>query len=321
MSCQHYNRRQFLKQAVVTGLSATVLPWIDCIKTQTKEMQMKGSVPTITGLAIARGADDPTLLVREAIKAAGGIQKFISKGDIVIIKPNIGWSRTPEQAANTNPEIVETVIELCMEAGAKKVKVFDLPCNPTPRAYRMSGIETTAKKAGADIYFMDDRKFRDITIPMGEAVKSWRMYTEIFEADKLINIPILKHHSMARLTMGMKNNMGLIGGNRESIHTQFDQKLVDLCTVIKPHLTIMDAYRVLTANGPNSGTPDDVVLAKHVIVGTDPIAVDSYGVQLFGTITNQPLTAHDIEYIRLGNLAGLGEIDLSKISVNEIDLS
>jgi uncharacterized protein (DUF362 family) len=185
----------------------------------------------------------------------------------------------------------------------------------------MSGIEAAAGQAGAEVAFVDDRKFKEIAIPQGEAVKSWKMYTEAFDADVLINVPILKHHSMARVTMGMKNLMGLLGGNRESIHIHFDQKLADINTVIRPHLTVIDAYRVLKAHGPNSGTPEDVDLTRHVIAGVDPIAVDSYGAQLFGEVTGSGLTGADIGHICIGHEMGLGEINLEKVKQQHIDVA
>jgi uncharacterized protein (DUF362 family) len=185
----------------------------------------------------------------------------------------------------------------------------------------MSGIADAAGRAGADVAFVDDRKFKDIAIPEGEAVKSWKMYTEAFEADVLINVPILKHHSMARVTMGMKNLMGLLGGNRESIHVHFDQKLADINTVIRPHLTVIDAFRVLKAHGPNSGTPEDVELVRQIIAGADPVAVDSYGARLFGEVTGTGLSGEEVGYIRVGHEMGLGEIDLNKVAQQHVEVA
>jgi uncharacterized protein (DUF362 family) len=319
------DRRSFLKGLAVAGLAVTcpnLAGYGDEDKAETVTRSMARPKPGENpGLAIARGSDDPGRLVTAAIDNLGGMKQFVSTGDIVVVKPNIGWSRTPEQAANTNPQVVEAIVRMCLDAGAKKVKVFDLPCNPARRTYSMSGIEAAASRAGAEVTYMDDRKFKDITIPQGEAVKSWKMYTEAFDADVLINVPILKHHSMARVTMGMKNLMGLLGGNRASIHVHFDQKLADISTVIRPHLTIVDAVRVLKAHGPNSGTPNDVALVKHVIAGADPIAVDSYGARLFGEVTGTALAGTDVGYIRIGHEMGLGEIDLDKVAQQHIDVA
>ena len=328
MSGKRLDRRDFLRNMALAGASVACLDLAGCGKEgggdtagEAAGYAMKGRFEKDVGLAVARGGDDPAGLVKAAMDAVGGMQRFVKTGDVVVVKPNIGWNRTPEQAANTNPYVVEAVVEMCVAAGAEKVKVFDSPCNPAGRTYKMSGIEEAAKRAGAEVLFMDERKFKDVSISGGVDLKSWNMYTEAFETDVLINVPILKHHSMARVTIGMKNLMGLLGGNRSAIHPGFDQKLADVNTVLVPHLTVVDAFRVLKAHGPNSGTPDDVDMTRQVIVGTDPVAVDSYSTELFGRVTGQELTGTDIGYIRIGHEMGLGEIDLSKVEIQEMDLA
>ena len=311
------NRRDFIKNATAAGIAFASFPLIGYSKTQNAQSSRPPSINEGAGrgLAIAKGSDDPKKLVEEAINAVGGMGQFVSKGDIVVVKPNIGWSRTPEQAANTNPDIVEEIVKLCLNAGAKKVKVFDRPCNPAPRTYQRSGIEAAVKRAGGDIHYVDERKFKEVKIPEGVLLKSWQVYIEALDADVLINVPIAKHHSTSRLTMAMKNLMGVLGGNRGDLHNQLGQKLADINTAIKPNLIILDAYRILTNHGPNSGTPDDVKLTKQVIVSTDPIAVDSYGATLFG------LTGQDLDYVKIGHEMGLGEMDLSKVSMEIIDVT
>ena len=328
MSGKKLDRRDFLRNMALAGASFACLDLAGCGKeggsdaaSRAAGYAMKGRFEKGAGIAVARGGDDPAALARAAVDAIGGMKRFVSAGDMVVVKPNIGWNRTPEQAANTNPFVVEAVVEMCLAAGARQVKVFDSPCNPATRTYKMSGIEEAARRAGADVIFMDERKFRDVSIPGGVDLKSWNMYTEAFETDVLINVPILKHHSMARVTMGMKNLMGLLGGNRSAIHPGFDQKLADINTVLVPHLTILDAFRVLKAHGPNSGTPDDVEMARQVIVGTDPVAVDSYGAALFGRVTGRDLAGADLGYVRIGHEMGLGEMDLGKVEVKEIDIT
>jgi uncharacterized protein (DUF362 family) len=320
-----FDRRAFLKSLAAAGLAAACPGLAGCGKEERAEPAVRSMTPRAApedlGLAVARGGDDPRKLVTAAVENLGGMGRFVSNGDVVVVKPNIGWSRTPEQAANTNPQVVEAIVEMCFGAGAKQVKVFDLPCNPARRTYSMSGIADAAGRAGADVSFVDDRKFKDVVIPEGEAVNSWKMYTEAFDADVLINVPILKHHSMARVTIGMKNLMGLLGGNRESIHVHFDQKLADINTVIRPHLTVIDAFRVLKAHGPNSGTPRDVELVRQVIAGTDPVAVDSYGARLFGQVTGTGLVGGDVGYIRIGHEMGLGEVDLDKVAQQYIEVA
>jgi len=253
-------------------------------------------------------------IVQAAVDALGGINRFISKGDVVVIKPNIGWDRTPEQAANTNPEVVATLVKMCLEANAKKVKVFDRTCDDPRRCYVQSGIEAAAKAAGAEVSHIDDRRFRDVSIPNGSAIKSWPIYIDVLEADKLINVPIAKHHGLGKLTMSLKNWMGVMGEQRGRVHQKLDTTLVDLATVIKPCLTVLDAVRILTARGPKGGNLDDVKRLDTVIAGIDQVAIDSYGTTLFG------YTGEYLGCVKEGASRGLGKMDLAKLNIRKIEI-
>lgn len=299
------DRRKFLKLAALTGAGLSMPGGLDALA-EAAEQAMRPD------LVVAHGAS-PELIVKAAIDAMGGIRKFISRGDVVVIKPNIGWDRTPEQAGNTNPEVVAAVVKLCFEAGAKKVKVFDRPVNDPRRCYVQSGIAPAASALGASVDYVDERKFKDMAIN-GEALKSWPLYTDIFEADKVINIPIAKHHGLAKLTMSMKNWMGVMGGLRRQIHQRLDESLVDLSMKIKPTLTVLDAVRILTANGPQGGSLADVKKLDTVIVGFDPVAIDSYGATLFG------MKGSDLGYVTLGHKLGLGQMDLAKQRIKKIQV-
>ena len=299
------NRRDFLKSAVITGAALTIPAGLDPFL-KTMDAAEK------TDLAVVHGTP-PAKITRAAVDSLGGMKRFISRGDVVVIKPNIGWDRTPEYAANTNPEVVATVVKLCFEAGAKRVKVFDHPVSDPRRTYKQSGIADAATAMGATVSFMDDRKFKDMQIK-GLTLKSWPLYTEVFEADKVINLPIAKTHGIAKLTLGMKNWMGVMGGSRGRIHQRIDESLVDLAMFIKPALTILDAVRILTDNGPQGGNLADVKQLNMVIAGTDIVAVDAFGTTLFGM---KP--AH-MACIRLGHQARLGSMDLAKMKIKRINL-
>jgi len=263
-------------------------------------------------LAVVHGPA-PDRIVRAAVDALGGIRRFIAKGDVVVVKPNIGWDRKPEQAATTNPEVVATLVRLCLEAGAAKVKVFDRTCNDPRRCYVQSGIEAAARAAGAEVSFVDERRFREVKIPGGVAVQSWPIYIDLLEADKVISAPIAKHHGLARLTLAHKNWMGVMGENRGRIHQRLDVTLVDISTVIRPSLVLLDAVRVLTANGPQGGSLGDVKRLDTVIAGTDPVAIDAYGATLFG------LTGADLGCVREGARRGLGVMDLGRLTIRKLE--
>jgi len=295
------NRREFLKITAMAG-AGVMLPY---------ELQtLAAAIPP--DMVIAHGAL-PQKVTQTAIEAMGGMKRFINKGDIVVVKPNIGWDRTPEYAANTNPVVVATLVRLCLEAGAKKVKVFDNPVNDARRCYVQSGIADAARRAGAEVSFTDERRFKDVAIN-GQALKTWPLYTDILEADKIINVPIAKTHGLTKLTLGFKNWMGVMGGRRGRIHFSIDEKLVDVARVIKPTLTVLDAVHILTAGGPQGGDVRDVKTLGIVAASIDPVAVDAFGATLFG------LTGGDIGYVKLGHEAGLGTMDFQKLKIKKITI-
>jgi uncharacterized protein (DUF362 family) len=299
-------RREFLKYASIVGCGLLLGERLDLITTVEAAERHD--------LVVARGVGkSPSLIVKSAVEAFGGMKRFISKGDVVVIKPNIAWDRTPEQAANTNPEIVAAIVKLCFDAGAKKVKVFDRSVNDPRRCYKQSGIADAASSVGAEVSFMDDRRFKDVSIK-GQVLASWPLYADALEADKIINIPIAKHHGLAKLTMSMKNWMGIMGGQRGRIHQKIGECLADICLVVKPTLTVLDAIRVLTTNGPQGGSLADVKRLDTVIVGINQVSIDSYGATLFG------MKGSDLSYVKAGAAAGLGVMDLSRLKIRRLNV-
>lgn len=260
-------------------------------------------------LSVVKGTD-PALVTAKAIDMLGGMSDFVSRGDVVLVKPNIGWDRTPEQAANTNPIVVATLVKQAYDAGAKKVKVFDYTCNSARRCYKKSGIAEAAKEAGADVSFVKDQKFKKHDIG-GEKLKEWPVYEEALEVDKIINVPIAKNHSLAGYTLAMKNLMGIIGGRRNLLHQKLSTNVVDLAAFFKPTLTVLDAVRVLTRNGPQGGNLNDVETRNTVAASSDQVAIDAFGATLFG------LTADELPHVGEAYARGLGEKDLSKVRVLE----
>lgn len=299
------NRRKFLKASVLTGMAVSIPGGMDLLLS-------KSDAAESPELAVVQGASAPAA-VKAAFDALGGVKKFIAGGDIVVLKPNIGWDRTPEYAANTNPEVVAAVVRLCIDAGAKKVKVFDRSCADERRSYKQSGIADAARAAGAEVSFVDDRKFKSMSLG-GHALKAWPLYRDVFEADKVINLPIAKVHGLSTVTLGMKNWMGVMGGNRGELHRKLDESLVDISMKIKPAVTILDAVRILTNNGPQGGDLRDVKRLNTVVAGIDQVSVDAYGASLFG------LKPRSIGHIAAAHKAGLGEIDLKKVRIKKIAL-
>lgn len=259
-------------------------------------------------VAVAEGKDYAAI-TRRAIAAVGGMRRFVKAGDIVVVKPNIGWDRSPEQGANTHPHVVRAVVEECLAAGAKKVKVFDNTCNDPRRCYSNSGIQAALKGLkGVDCKQIETERFKKISL-YGQFLAEWELYDEALSAQVFINVPVAKHHGLSKLTLGLKNVMGVMGGNRGYIHREIDVALADVNARLKSHLTIIDATRILTAHGPQGGNLSDVKILNKVIASKDIVAADAYATTLFG------LKPASIPVTVAAYKRGLGEMNLDRIKV------
>ena len=257
-------------------------------------------------MAIIQG-ENPAHLARQAVEELGGMRRFISSGDIVLVKPNIGWDRTPEQAANTNPEVVAEIVRESLNAGAKRVIVTDVSCNDPRRCFQRSGISAAAQQAGAEVILPDPSRFKEVDV-QGEVLRTWQILDPFLNVDKVINIPIAKHHSLTGTTLGMKNWFGMLGGQRNQLHQKIHESLVDLAVFVRPTLTIIDCYRILLRNGPTGGNLEDVVLKKTLVAGTNPVALDAYVAKSYWNIEVDALP-----YLKLAASRGLGTYDFEKV--------
>ena len=300
------DRRDFLKQVMLwsAGIS-TAIPSFQIVP----ELLAADEQPPLVSHAKGK---DYYALVAQVLEPLGTISKFVTTGDRVVIKPNMAWDRNPAQAANTHPQVVKALVELSLDAGAGKVMVFDRTCNEERRCYVNSGIQdamATVKDSRLKYYHPDSRKFVPVDIKRGKAVRRLEIYKDALEADTYINVPVAKHHSLSRLTLGLKNSMGVLGGNRGQMHQNIGQKLADLATVVKPKLTVIDATRVLLRNGPQGGDIDDVKILDTVIASADPVACDAYATTLFD------LQPEEISSTVAAYKLGLGEMDLTKMRI------
>jgi len=281
-------------------------------KTSTTAKPRSGrQAATACGLAVVTG-EQPDLITRKAVETLGGIERFVRSCDTVVVKPNIGWDRTAEQAGNTNPEVVAALVRLCRDAGARSVKVFDNTCNDARRTYIKSGIADAVKKAGGLVVYVSDWKFYPGEFPAGSPMAEWPIFRDAVECDCFINVPVAKHHGLTGLTLSMKNLMGVCGGARGRMHWGIDQKLADWTAFIKPDLTVIDSYRILLRHGPTGGSLDDVKQLNTVIAGVDPVLADAYAATLFD---RKP---EEIGYIKVAAQQGLGSADLKKANIKKI---
>jgi uncharacterized protein (DUF362 family) len=262
--------------------------------------------PSLPEMVVVQG-ESPEALVRRAVEALGGMRRFIARGDVVVVKPNIGWDRAPEQGANTNPALVAEVVRLCQDAGARTVIVTDMSCNDPRICFERSGIAAAARAAGAHVIVPDERRFKQVNLG-GEVLTTWPVLEPFLTADKIINVPIAKHHSLTGCTLGMKNFYGIIGGQRSRLHQRINESLVDLTAFARPTLTILDAYRVLMRGGPTGGSLADVEFKKTLIAGTDPVALDSYAAKAWWDLDYQRLP-----FLRIAQARGLGKMNFEEV--------
>ena len=252
-------------------------------------------------------------LVRKTFEAAGGISRFVPNASVVAVKPNLSWARAPQFAATTHPEVLKAVVELCQEAGAKEVRIVDHTIHDARQCFALSGAGMVAKETGADLVFPRSTLMREMKIG-GSRLDAWAVFTPVIESDVLINLPIAKHHSLSTLTLGMKNWIGAVGGNRWSLHQDIHQTIVDLAQFFKPTVTLIDAVRIMTANGPSGGSTADVVTKNTLILSNDPVAADAAGALLFG---RRP---EEIGFIRLAQKQGLGTYDAVRLEQKKVSV-
>ena len=269
--------------------------------------------PQFPDLTVVHGGA-PSAMVQRALQELGGMKRFVSRGDVVIVKPNIAWDRTPEQAANTNPEVVAELVRQCWSSGAKKVIVTDVSCNDPRRCFERSGIAAAARREGAEILLPTPEKFKEVDLS-GDLLQAWPVFLPFLEADKIINVPIAKHHSLTGCTLGMKNWYGILGGQRHRLHQRIHESLVDLADFMRPTLTLADSYRVLLRKGPTVGNLEDVLLKKTLVAGTDPVALDAFLAKAYWNLEPAALP-----YLKMAADRGLGSLQFEKLRTQVVAL-
>jgi uncharacterized protein (DUF362 family) len=301
--------KKLLKTATALSLGITAGRFADFSR-DARAAEQDGFI--IEGLGQTPGYDVKELTYK-TFEAAGGMQRFISKGDVVVIKPNISWARSPEMAASTHPQVLEAVVEQCQEAGAKKVRIADNTIHDARRCFALTGAGMVAKTTGAELVFPRESLMREMRL-QGHRLDVWPVFVPLVEADKLINLPIAKHHSLSVLTLGMKNWIGGVGGRRSSLHQDIHQTVVDLAQFFKPTITLIDAVRIMIRNGPSGGSLNDVTVKNTLILSDDPVAADAMGAHLFD---RQP---EQIGFIKLAHKWGLGTYDLQQLALKKVTL-
>ena len=307
------DRREFIKKSlatgIVTGSAITFANYSHLFAYPYKSLFDK----PFDLVAIKGG--EPDVMFDKGIQSFGGMKTFINKGQTVVVKPNIGWDVNPERAGNTNPILIKRIIQSCFEAGAKYVYVFDHTCDNWKRCYSNSGIESAVKDAGGKVVSGDSEGYyQQVTVKNGKKRTDVKVHELILESDVFINVPILKHHSSADVTISMKNLMGIVWDRGYWHRTNLHQCIADFATYRKPDLNIVDAYLVMKRNGPRGISKDDVLTLKSQIISSDIVAADAAAAKLFNS------NPGDIDYIRIANEMKIGNMNLDQLNINRIKL-
>jgi len=307
------DRREFIKKSlttgIVTGSAITFGNYSHLFAYPYKSLFDK----PFDLVAIKGG--EPDVMFDKGIQSFGGMKTFINKGQTVVVKPNIGWDVNPERAGNTNPILIKRIIQSCFEAGAKYVYVFDHTCDNWKRCYSNSGIESAVKDAGGKVVSGDNEGYyQQVTVKNGKKLTDVKVHELILESDVFINVPILKHHSSADVTISMKNLMGIVWDRGYWHRTNLHQCIADFATYRKPDLNIVDAYLVMKRNGPRGISKDDVLTLKSQIISSDIVAADAAAAKLFNS------NPEDIDYIRIANEMKIGNMNLDQLNINRIKL-
>lgn len=302
-------RRYFLKAVALTGVAAT-FKWSDGLEIMAQNVKGYDLVAVLGG--------DPVTMFRKAIAEMGGMGKFVKKGQKVCVKPNIGWDRTPELAANTNPELVGEIVKQCLLAGAKEVVVFDHTCDEWRNCYRNSGIESAVNRAGGKIVPANEESYyREVDLPNGVKMKSTKIHEAILDSDIWINVPVLKMHGGAKMSISLKNLMGIVW-DRRYFHSHNLQQCIADCNTLskKPVLNVVDAFRVIRSNGPQGRTEADVALTKGLFISPDSVAIDTAAIKFYNQISEMDL--ENVEHVGKAEALKIGTTKIESLNVKRI---
>jgi uncharacterized protein (DUF362 family) len=264
-------------------------------------------------VAIKNG--NPVQMFESGIAALGGMKNFVKPGQSVVVKPNIGWDSPPERAANTNPDLVGIIVKHCIDAGAKRVMVFDHTCDEWTRCYRNSGIEKAVKdNDGQIVTGKNEAAYRLVSIPNGIKLKDAKVHELILGSDVFINVPVLKNHGGATMSLSMKNLMGIVWDRGYWHRNDLHQCIADFASWRKPDLNVVDGFRVMKRNGPRGVSVADVAEMKYQLISADMVAIDTAATKIFGIDTER------VRHIGLAEKAGVGTTNLDSLNIKRISI-
>lgn len=302
-------RRNFIKAAILSSIAGA-------IELKSSNLFAKESVvASKENDLVAVMGGEPVAMYKKAIQAMGGMSTFVKRGQKVVVKPNIGWDKKPELSANTNPLLVAAIVKDCLNAGASEVVVFDHTCDEWQSCYKNSGIEDAVKNAGGRMAFAHDEKYyKNVALPKGVRLKEAKFHEAILNCDVWINVPVLKNHGGAKMSIAMKNFMGIVWDRRFWHSNDLQQCIADCTTFNKmPVLNIVDAYRIMTQNGPKGKSIEDVQVAKAVFMSRDIVAVDTAAVKFFNQFKEMKM--EDVGHLALAEKLNVGTTKIDNLKV------
>lgn len=318
------SRRRFLKRAALAGATlaaAGATSWLAWDRegptgreTTEKSFEIPDySVPGAgTHMAIARGSDR-SLTLAAALGAIGGLEKFIRPGDRVLLKVNAAFATPPSLNATTHPDIVRALAAECLRVGAKEVRVSDNSINDPDACFRLTGIAQAAEEAGASLFRPTPRAFRSFTLEGAQLIREWPLLAQPLEGvNKVIGVAPVKDHQRSRASMTMKNWYGLLGGRRNVFHQDINTIVTELARMVRPTLVVLDGTMTMMTNGPTGGSVADLKATDTLIVSTDQVAADAFGVTLLDR------TIGDVPYIAMAEAAGCGTADYASLRPAEV---
>lgn len=295
------SRRQFIVHTVAGLAGLTFLP--KALRAQSAEAASKASLFVIHGRNIAD-------MLAAGMAKMGGWKTFVKPGKPVVLKVNAAWASNPEEGGNTNPVLAEEFIHAARAVGASEVSLPEKSCSPAKESFERSGIKAAAERAGGRLYSPSGKDFRKVDIPRGVSLKQAEVVGEVLDSECLVNMPVAKVHGGATLTLSMKNWMGSVSDRGAWHRNNLHQCIADMSTVIKPHLIVLDATRILLTNGPRG--PGKMAHPDQIVFGTDPVAVDAYAATLFD------MKPFSVNHIKFAHDMGIGCGDLSLVRVEHV---
>jgi len=311
------DRRKFLRALALTGAAFSIKESGAMSILSQSGANVKSGKP-FDLVAVMGG--EPAEMFKKAIAELGGLGKFVKKGQVVVVKPNIGWDKSPEMAANTNPQLVGEIVKQCFAAGAREVKVLDHTCNEWRNCYSNSGIEDAVKRAGGKMIPANEESYyREVPISKGVKLKRTKVHEDILDCDVWINVPVLKNHGGAKMSIAMKNHMGIVWDRRFFHANDLQQCIADVCTLDKAAvLHVVDAYRLMKNNGPQGKSEADAVLSKGLFISQDIVAIDTAATTFFNNVRSMPLDS--VGHLAKAEALKLGTMKISDLNVKRIKL-